>query len=130
MSDLKDPEFVEKMHSVFDDEYFLLLKRNSPQYIGVPYSFGKEFIEIFNYNIREISATQLVRREALLSEEADWKKSIAYVLISSGSPVYCFLPHEPYLADRIHSRMKEILHVDFLKRNKIDLVTNHGHENQ
>lgn len=130
ISDLKDPDFVQRMYEVFDDEFFLLLKRNSPQYIGVPYRFGKEIAEMFNYGIREISTTQIIRREALLSDESDWKDGIAYLLIADGTPRYFFFPHEPYLADRVHSLMKEVLHSEFLSRNGIESVTARAYENR
>lgn len=102
ITEIKSPKFINDLQ-YFDDEMFILLKRNRPFYIAFPSSLSREVENKFGIKSEIITATDL-QRNTLNAEEEN--KSLH--LIKDNDLYYVFLPFNLEISSFVHDRLTTI----------------------
>lgn len=88
----------------FDDEYFVVLRRNRPVLAAFPSSMFGFFSEGKRFSVKEVSVTDLQRKNLPELSGED-----VALLIRDNAPYYCIVAYSPELVEEASARLLDMV---------------------
>lgn len=102
ITDLRKPTFLSRL-KYFDDEYFVLLKRNVPSLIAYPTTISDIMEKTYHLNAITTNYTELQRKPVAISGE-----NTVIHIINGNKPEYNLIKFDPEISAFIERTLNEM----------------------